>query len=80
MEAVKKAGAAQLMLPAGDDMAEVKKGGLDEQVLGEGLCKVVEFSDMKHGFTVRGDINDDKIRADVNRAFDEACQWFKAKL
>ena len=80
VEAVKKAGAAQLMMPAGDDMDTVKKGGLDEQVLGEELCKVIEFNDMRHGFSTRGDIKDEKVRDDVNRAFAETCQWFKAKL
>lgn len=43
----------QLMMPAEGDAASTKTGGMAEEVLGE-LVEIEEFSDMKHGWTVRG--------------------------
>ena len=43
----------QLFMPAGADSPSCKSGGLAEEVLG-GQLEVVEFPDMKHGWSIRG--------------------------
>ena len=40
----------------GNDAAEVKPGGLGEEVLGE-KCSIIQFPDMVHGWTTRGGIS-----------------------
>ena len=44
-----------MFMPAGSDEANVKIGGLGKKVLGDGL-EIIEFPDMAHGWTVRGDL------------------------
>lgn len=66
----------QLFMPAGNDHANVKPGGLGAEVLGDKL-EILEFPDMAHGWTTRGDVSDDKIRRDVKLAIDEALKFFK---
>ena len=45
----------QLLLPAGNDSDTVKTDGLAQKVLGKDKCDVIEFPDMVHGWSVRGD-------------------------
>ena len=45
----------QMFMPAGNDDPNVKMGGLGKKVLGDGL-EILEFPDMVHGWTVRGDL------------------------
>ena len=45
----------QMFMPAGNDDPNVKVGGLGKKVLGDGL-EILEFPDMVHGWTVRGDL------------------------
>jgi dienelactone hydrolase len=77
LEAVR--GKPQLFLPAGDDTASVKPGGLSEKVLGKDLT-IVEFADMKHGWTTGGDLSDTKVEAEVKRAMVEAANFFEKHL
>ena len=42
-------------MPAGNDDPNVKMGGLGKKVLGDWL-EILEFPDMVHGWTVRGDL------------------------
>lgn len=54
------AGAPQLFMPAKEDPEDVKPGGVGERVLKDGLS-IVPFPEMNHGWTVRGDIKDQKV-------------------
>ncbi len=40
---------------AGADDPNVKAGGLGKDILGDGV-EIIEFKDMQHGWTVRGDL------------------------
>ncbi len=50
-------------------------GGLGKEILGDAL-EIVEFSDMRHGWTVRGDLKDPKVERDVKKAFNLALSFF----
>jgi len=78
-EQLKAVTAAQLLLPAGDDMDSVKKGGLAEQVLAD-KCQIIEFPDMKHGWSVRGDCTVPEVERDVKKAFTSAVDFLKKHL
>ena len=70
----------QLMMPASNDPASVKKGGLAEKTLGMKKCQIIEFPDMKHGWSVRGDCAKPQVDRDVKKAFIAALQFFKTHL
>ena len=57
-------------MPAGGDAAAVFPGGLGQQVLGDKL-EIIEFPDMKHGWTVRGDMSDPVVARDVKKAIQD---------
>ena len=61
----------QLFLSASNDGASVKLGGLGKQVLGDAL-EIVEFPDMLHGWSIRGDLSDPMVERDVKKAFNLA--------
>ncbi len=44
-----------MFMPAGNDDPNVKMGGLGKKVLGD-VLEILEFPDMVHGWTVRGDL------------------------
>ena len=69
----------QLFMPAGGDAESCKAGGLGEEVLGSKL-KIVEFGEMQHGWTVRGDMGDPVIKRDVNKAIKETLDFFAVHL
>ncbi len=54
------AGVPQLFMPAGDDPPDVNPGGIGEKVLGDKLS-IVQFKEMNHGWTTKGDISDEKV-------------------
>uniref|UniRef100_A0A7S3D0Y4 Dienelactone hydrolase domain-containing protein n=1 Tax=Palpitomonas bilix TaxID=652834 RepID=A0A7S3D0Y4_9EUKA len=64
-----------LLLPAGNDPEHVQPGGSVVKVLESlphgGETKVVPFPDMAHGWVNRGDVKDEKISAEVERALHE---------
>merc|ERR1712159_385238 len=66
----------QLFMPAGNDPPEVKPGGLGCTVLGEKL-NIIEFPDMSHGWTTRGDMKNDNVNRDVKKALQAAIDFFK---
>jgi len=66
----------QLFMPAGNDPPNVKPGGIGSSVLGDKL-EIVEFDDMVHGWTTRGDMKDEKVNRDVKKAFKMALDFFK---
>jgi len=75
-ELLKSVRCPQLFMSAGNDNANVKTGGLGSEVLGSKL-EIVEFPDMVHGWTTRGDMSDGKVDRDVKKAFQTALDFFK---
>eukprot|EP00093_Oithona_nana_P005975 05975.XXX_109968_110940_1 [CDS] Oithona nana genome sequencing. len=69
----------QLYLPSEHDSETVKKDGLSKQILGDAL-EIVEFPDMKHGWTIRGDLNEKNVDRDVKKAFNLVLSFFKKYL
>ena len=70
----------QLMLPTGTDSANVKPGGLNENILTEKVAESTDlltnrpqgvditiepFLTMAHGFLTRGDMEDPEVAAEV---------------
>jgi len=66
----------QLILTSMTDSENVKPGGLTQQVLGDDLVTIVDFPEMNHGWTIRGDIEDPKVARDVNKAVKLALDFF----
>ena len=52
---------------------------MGEAVLGSRLT-IVEFPDMKHGWTTRGDISEDVVKNDVGKAIKLAVEHFEKYL
>lgn len=50
-------------------------GGLGQKVLGDGV-EIIEFPDMKHGWTVKGDRSEPEVERDVMKAFNFAITFF----
>ena len=67
----------QLFMPAGKDPSSVKPNGLAQRVLGTGDATVVEFPTMRHGWTARGDIDDQEVEREVKRAMALAAKHFE---
>jgi len=66
----------QLFMPAGNDHPNVKPKGLGSKILGDKLV-IMEFPEMVHGWTTKGDVSDEKVKRDVKKAIDEAITFFK---
>jgi len=71
--------AAQLMMPAKDDKDSVKTGGLAQQVLKD-KCEVLEFPEMSHGWSVRGDCSKPEVDRDVKKAFQAAVDFLNKHM
>ena len=54
----------QLFMPAGADSPSCKAGGLAQEVLGD-LLELVEFPDMKHGWSIRGGRNSENSQSSL---------------
>lgn len=71
MENVKK---PMLLMPAGNDPDTVRAGGDLFEILKknnpESQTLSTEFADMQHGFSLRGDVNDEKIKVAVQLFLD----------
>ena len=65
----------QLFMPAGADPDSVKRSGLSKEVLGDGI-EIIEFPDMRHGWTTRGDLSDPTVERDVKKAFNFVLAFF----
>jgi len=50
-------------------------GGLGKKVLTDGL-EIVEFPDMKHGWSVRGDLSVPEVERDVKKTFNFVLTYF----
>ena len=46
-----------------------------QSILGDGV-EIIEFPDMRHGWTVRGDLADPAIERDVKKAFNLVLAFF----
>lgn len=71
-----------MMLPGGNDPAECKPGGLVEKIVQEEKtmeeeCVFKEFPEMKHGWVVRGDIDDPVLARDARGAMVLISQFIK---
>jgi len=73
---LKQVKSPQLFLPSQRDSPSVKTDGLGKQVLGDGV-EIIEFPDMRHGWTVRGDLADPTIERDVKKAFNLVLDFFR---
>jgi len=71
--------APQLFLVEGEAVDSVKTGGLSEEVLGDKLT-VVEFPDMTHGWTVRGNLEEPDVARDVLKAKQLVLDFFETYL
>jgi len=80
-ELMKAVQCPQLIMPAGPDSPADQKGGENVKILEEGAgVEVIEFPDMQHGWTVRGDMSDPKVKRDVLKAIKETMEFFKKHL
>jgi len=70
----------QLVMPAGNDQEVDKTGGEHQQLLGASMWEVVEFPEMQHGWSVRGDMSDPAIERDVKKAIEGGLEFFKKHL
>jgi len=75
-EILKSVKCPQMFMPAEGDHANTYPDGLGKKVLGDAL-EIVTFPDMKHGWSVRGDISDPKVERDVQKCFNLALAFFK---
>ena len=64
-----------MFMPAGDDHENTKLGGLGKKILSDGL-EVIEFPEMKHGWTVKGDLSRPEVERDVKKAFNFVLAFF----
>lgn len=72
---LKEVRSPQLILTAGNDHENCQPGGLVEKVLGDKVT-IVPFPEMKHGWTVRGDMNDAAVHRDVIKAVTLMTEFF----
>jgi len=79
-ERLKAVKCPQLLMPAGNDADTVKTGGLAQKVLCEEKCEVLEFPDMTHGWSVRGDCSKPEVERDVKKAFTAAVEFIAKHL
>jgi len=69
----------QLFMPAIGDAPSCYPGGLGEQVLGDKL-EIIPFKEMKHGWTVRGDMTDPAVEKDVKKAIKDTLGFLQKNL
>lgn len=72
-------GTPQLFAPAGNDHENVKPGGLAQKYLGDDLT-IIEFPEMKHGWTIRGDLKEPGVEAATMKAMKDGLEFFKKHL
>lgn len=69
-----------LLMPAGDDPANLKQGGELTALVEAKGGRSHEFPEMKHGWVSRGDVTDPAAKRDVEAALAEAVAFFKAHM
>jgi len=78
-ELYKEVKVPQLIMPAGNDSPNVMPKGLAEEILGNKLT-IIEFPEMIHGWTIRGDMSEPEIERDAKLAIYEALRFFNENL
>jgi len=68
----------QLLMPSRSDSANVKIGGLADTILQD--VTIIEFNDMRHGWTSRGNLADPAIDRDVHAALGSALNFFNKHM
>ena len=67
------------LMPAGNDADNLKTDGEYFKILiskfGNDKVACTEFPDMIHGFVVRGDVSDEKVKRDVEKVIDLSVQY-----
>lgn len=69
----------QLMMPSRTDSPNVKTDGLAQRVLGDRV-RILEFPEMDHGWTVRGNLSLPAVERDVHKAVAAAIAFFESHL
>ena len=69
----------QIFMPAYGDHPNVWPDGLGKKVMGDQLS-IIPFPEMKHGWTMRGDMDDTKVQRDVEKAFNLCLTYFNQYL
>jgi dienelactone hydrolase len=78
---ISKVAAPQLIMTSATDAPEDRKGGEHIKILEENAgVELVEFPDMQHGWTVRGDMSDPAVKRDVLKAIKETLEFLKKHL
>ena len=75
-EILKEIKCPQFFLPADGDSPTTKFGGIGKEVLGDAL-EIVEFPEMQHGWSIRGDLGEQKVERDVQKAFNLSLAFFR---
>eukprot|EP00906_Rhabdomonas_costata_P030822 RCo043594 len=82
MELGKKLNSPVLIMAAGNDPDNVKPGGDLQKIVGAmpGLekSKFLDFAEMDHGWTIRGDVSDPKVKRDVDAALGAAVEFISS--
>mmetsp|Transcript_23623 Transcript_23623/g.74234 ORF Transcript_23623/g.74234 Transcript_23623/m.74234 type:complete len:90 (+) Transcript_23623:423-692(+) len=67
----------QLLMPAGGDADHYRDGTLTDIINANGFeGAAVDFPDMRHGWTIRGDATDPAVNRDVYAAMSAAKDFF----
>jgi len=67
----------QLFMPCGNDPESLKEGGLSSQILKDKL-KIIEFPNMQHGFTGRGEL--DKVKKELEQEMNEVLNFLRLHM
>jgi len=65
----------QMFMPAQNDHENTKNGGLAKKVLTDGL-EIIEFPDMNHGWSTKGDLSRPEVERDVKKTFNFVLTFF----
>ena len=76
---LKEVKSPQMFMPATGDHPNVWPDGLSKKVMGDQLS-IIPFPDMKHGWTMRGNMDDPKVQRDVEKAFNLSLSFFNQHL
>jgi len=69
-----------LVMPGSNDDARFKNDGEFSEVIRSRGGKVVDFPDMIHGWTTRGDTSIPEVRRDTEKALGLALDYFNERL
>ena len=69
----------QLFMPAGGDHDNVMPCGLGKKIMND-MLEVVHFEDMKHGWSIRGDLALPEVERDVSKVYNLLLNFFNKYL